>query len=113
VPDGGSGHAYEYETVQYFDGEQGNRRFYGFHASVLQEQAPLSLVQIWNPGAGARGAPPAGAWWLDLKAAADPNTPPLVAGTPGPLFLDVATVKLITTFEPKLPPYHGAFALPL
>jgi len=66
---------YEFMAMQYFDGEQNNRRFYGFHASVLQVQGNLSLVEIWNPGTGNSGAPPAGTWWLDLAASAEPHPP--------------------------------------
>lgn len=113
APEGGSGFAYEYTTVQYFDGEQGNRRFHGFHARVLQVQAPLSLVQLWSPGTGAAGAGPVGAWWLDLAAVADPRTPPLTVGLPGALLLETPTVALLATvIDPKLPPFHGGFAFP-
>src|SRR6185436_18898193 len=52
-PYGGTGHDYEYQMIHYFDGEHGNRRFYGFHAQLLQVQGNLSLVEIWNPGTGA------------------------------------------------------------
>jgi hypothetical protein len=113
VPNGGNGHGYEYMTIQYFEGEQHNRRFYGFQARLRQVQAHLSLVEIWNPGTGAGTAKPAGAWWLDLAADADPNTPPLLPDKPAALFLDANTVRTLTTFEPKLPPYKGGFAFPL
>jgi hypothetical protein len=103
--------AYEYMTIQYFDNEQGNRRFHGFHASVLQVNGGLSLVQIWNPGTGASGGAPAGTWWLDLAASAEPSTPALSPGKPGALFLEVATVRQMTTFEVKIPRSQGAFAL--
>ncbi|MEO7729442.1 MAG: hypothetical protein ABIY55_00610, partial [Kofleriaceae bacterium] len=82
VPSGGGGHAYEYMTIQYLEGEQGNRRFYGFHAQLVQVQNQLSLVDVWNPGTGAGTGKPAFRWWLDLAANADPGTPALVAGTP-------------------------------
>lgn len=106
-----NGHNYEYMTIQYFDGEQQNRRFHGFHAKLLQVNGSLSLVEIWNPGTGTAGAPAAGTWWLDLAANADPGTPPLSVNKPAALFLDVATIRQITMFEAKLPKYLGAIAL--
>lgn len=109
---GGNGHDYEFMTIQYFDGEQLNRRFYGFQANLLQVQGYLSLVELWNPGTGSGPAKPAGAWWLDLAASADPNTPPLILHNPAALFLDTTTVRTLATFEPKLPPYRGGFAFP-
>ena len=60
--------SHEFQLVQYLDGEQQNRRFYGFQANVLQTQNHLSLVQLWHPGTGAGTAPPAGTWWLDSSA---------------------------------------------
>jgi hypothetical protein len=102
---------YEYMTIQYFDNDQGNRRFHGFHANVLQVNGGLSLVQIWNPGTGAGGGSPAGTWWLDLAANAEPSTPALSPGKPGALFLEVATVRQMTTFDTKLPRYMGAIPL--
>lgn len=110
VPEGGNGHDYEYKTIQYFD-EQQNRRFHGFHARVLQVQSHLSLVEVWHPGTGAGTAKPAGSWWLDLSASADPDTPPLQPGQPGPLFLEANAAKLLAPIEVKIPPHKGAFAL--
>jgi hypothetical protein len=106
-----NGNSYEYMTIQYFDGEQQNRRFYGFQANLVQTKGDLSLVQIWNPGTGSGTAAPAGTWWLDLTADADPATPALVPNKPAALFLDVRTVRQMTTFETKLPRYQGAVAL--
>ena len=100
----------ELRVVQYF-GEQGNRRFHGFQARVLQTQGQLSLVQLWNPGTAAATASPAGTWWLDLAADADPATPPPSANQTGPLYLDTKASAQLVTFEPKLPPYRGGFAL--
>jgi hypothetical protein len=111
IASGASGYNYEYMTIQYI-GEQQNRRFYGFQAKVLQTQSNLSLVQIWNPGTGAGTAQPAGAWWLDLAADADPGTPPLAPTKPGALFLDSSTVRQIAVFEAKVPPHKGSFAFP-
>jgi hypothetical protein len=105
--------SHEFQLVQYFDGEQQNRRFYGFQASVLQTQAHLSQVQLWQPGTGASTAPPAGTWWLDLGAHADPTTPPPSVGQPAPLYLDSkAALQLGGTTDPKLPPFVGTFPFP-
>ena len=108
---GGAGNIYEYMTIQYFEDEQDNRRFHGFHAKVLQVNGGLSLVQVWSPGTGSGAALPAGTWWLNLASDADPNTPPLAVNAPGALFLELRTVRQLTTMETKLPPYHGAFAI--
>jgi hypothetical protein len=112
APAGANPLNYEHTTVHYFDGEQNNRRFHGFHANVLQVHGPLSLVEIWNPGTGAGSGKPAGSWWLDLAADADPNTPPLAPGKPAALYLDAAKVNHIALFSPKLPPFVGAFPFP-
>jgi len=112
VPNGSHGHKHEFMTFQYFEGEQQNRRFYGFQANLLQVQGHLSLVEIWHPGTGSGSAKPAGTWWLDLAADADPNTPPLTPHKPAALFLDANTVRNLTMFEPKIPPYKGSFAFP-
>jgi hypothetical protein len=111
-PAAGGGHDYESMTIHYFDGEQQNRRFNGYHAVLRQVKAPLSLVEIWNPGTGAGGAKAAGTWWLDLNAVADPNTPPLVPGKPGALFLEARAASQISLFDGKTPPYRGGFASP-
>lgn len=101
---------HELQLVQYFDGEQQNRRFYGFQASVLQTQNHLSLVQLWHPGTGTGAAPPAGTWWLDLGADADPSTPPPSGSQPAPLYLDASAASRLVTFSPKLPPFQGSYA---
>jgi hypothetical protein len=103
---------HEFQLVQYFDGEQQNRRFYGFQANLLQQQSNLSLVQLWNPGTAASSAPPAGAWWLDLGADADPGAPALSPNQPAPLYLDTQAAKRLVVFDPKLPPYSGGFTFP-
>jgi len=102
-------HKHEHTTIHYFDGEHGNRRFHGFQASVVKAHGPLSLVEIWNPGTSAASAKPAGSWWLDLAADADPSTPPPAPGTTGPLYLDAAKVNHMAMFSPKFPPYVGTF----
>jgi hypothetical protein len=112
MPNGPNGHKHEFMTVQYFDGEQQNRRFYGFQANLLQVQGHLSLVEIWHPGTGSGHSKPAGTWWLDLAADADPNTPRLEPHKPAALFLDATIVRNLTLFEPKTPPFKGGFAFP-
>jgi hypothetical protein len=101
----------ELRVVQYFGGEQGNRRFHGFQARVLKTQGGLSLVELWNPGTTAAAAAAAGTWWLDLGADADPNTPAPSANQTGPLYLDTKASSQLMMFEPKLPPFRGGFAL--
>jgi hypothetical protein len=111
VPPGHSGHGHEFTVVQYFDGEQQNRRFHGFQAELLQTQNHLSLVQLWHPGTGAGIAKPAGTWWLDLATDADPSTPGLSPNRPAPLYLDTQATKRLTIVDPKIPPFKGGFAL--
>lgn len=103
---------YELETILYWDGDLAGRRFYGFHAKLLKEQGPLSLVQIWNAGTGkVPGQPPAGTWWLDLNAVAHPRDPIATqissSLTEGALFLDSDTVKSLALIGPKRPPLFG------
>ncbi|TMQ27879.1 MAG: hypothetical protein E6J90_01485 [Deltaproteobacteria bacterium] len=106
---GPGGHGHEFTFVQYFDGEQGNRRFYGMQANLLQQQHNLSLVQIWHPGTGAGAAHPAGTFWLDLNSDADPSTSPLSPNQPAPLYLDASAASNLAMIDPKLPPYSGSF----
>jgi hypothetical protein len=103
------GYDYEWTAVQYFDGEQQNRKFHGFHASVLQNQGALSLVEIWNPGSGMTPTS-AGKWWIDLASASDSPAPPL--NQPGPVFLDTMTIGHTTLIDPKIPPFRGGAAIP-
>jgi hypothetical protein len=105
--------SHEFQLVQYFDGEQQNRRFYGFQASVVQTQNQLSLVQLWHPGTGASTAPPAGTWWLDLSAHADPSAPPPSAGQPAPLYLDSKAASQLVTTDPKIPAGIGTLPFPI
>lgn len=113
-PPGSSGHDYEYTTVQYLDGEQQNRRFYGFHARAISANANLTLVELWHPGTGAANPDPAGSWWLDLAAISDPNGPQVdpVNQPVGPVFLEIQAVRSIKLFEPKLPRLVGTFPFP-
>src|SRR5262249_43634724 len=92
-----NGASHEHMTIQYFDGEQQNRRFYGFQANLIQTNGSLSLVELWNPGSGGSGGASAGRWWLDLAACAEPSTPALCVGKPAALFLDVKTTRMLTT----------------
>ena len=105
------GYDYEWTAVQYFDGEQQNRRFHGVHGRVLQTQGALSLVELWHPGSGATPMP-AGRWWIDLAAGADPTAPALAPNQPGALFLDPITIGHTTLIDPKIPPFRGGAALP-
>lgn len=102
---------YEYEltSLQYLDGEQGDRRFYGFHAHIKAAAQPnLSLVQIWNPGSARTNPKPAGEYWLELDKVAHPVEPGATAiatggTTTGALFLDEATTKSLALRVPKIP----------
>ena len=110
------GRDYEYTSIQYFDNEQGNRRFYGFHGRITNAQAHLLRVDIWHPGTSiSNPTRPAGSWWIDLATSADPTFTQINASKPeGAVFLDATTVTatpLIT--GPKLPPYKGTFGFPL
>ncbi len=113
-PPAASGHDYEYKTVQYLDGEQANRRFHGFHARAVSAKGDLTLVELWHPGTGVANPDPAGSWWLDLAAVADPNGPQVdpVNNPVGPVFLEQKAVRSIALFEPKLPRLVGTFAFP-
>lgn len=109
--------AYDYEltTYQYYDDEQGNRRFYGYHARVTSVNGPLSEVEIWNPGTGKVGQP-VGTWWLDLRNDALPvgvGTTIGPVGSTGALFLQSVTASTIALREPKKPPLWGENALPV
>lgn len=114
APVNDGGRDYEHTAVQYFDNEQGNRRFYGFHAKLAgTPQGGLTLLEVWNPGTSIANPKPAGSWWLDLAKVADPGGPTIDPATPeGPIFLEHVTVRSITMFQPKLPPSVGAFGFP-
>lgn len=106
--------AYDYEltTIQYYDNEQGNRRFFGFHARVKSVNGPLSELEIWNPGTGKVGRP-AGTWWIDLKAEALPagaDTTIGAAGSVGAVYLSSSVMTTTTLFGPKKPPGYGDVA---
>jgi hypothetical protein len=106
------GHDYEWTAVQYFGGEQQNRRFHGLHARVLQTQGALSLVEVWHPGTGTTPKS-AGQWWIDLAAGADHTTAAALAPhQPGPLYLDTTTIGHTTLIDPKSPPFRGGAAFP-
>jgi len=102
---------YDYELMMtmYWDGELGNRTFNGFHAQIVgQQQGALSLVEIWNGGTAQSGAPPAGRWWLDLKAVSDPDYTTISPTSPvGALFLDRGTTQQLPLYFTKKPPGLG------
>ncbi len=115
APDDG----YDYESTCYLftDGEEGNRRFYGFHARIADINGPLSQVEIWQGGTGKiKNRGPQGVWWLDLKAVALPPGPDatqIVARQDvGALFLDAATTHSLALLGPKKPPYMGEHDYP-
>ena len=89
-----------------------NRRFAGFFAQIAQVQGTLALCTIWGAGTSlVPGQAPAGTWWLDLAASADPVangfTTVANAGDSGALFLDAATIARIPVPGPKKPPSTG------
>ncbi|MGE0395510.1 MAG: hypothetical protein AB7T06_02205 [Kofleriaceae bacterium] len=99
---------YELTMTMYWEGELGDRTFNGFHARIVGEQGPLTLVEIWNGGTAQSGAAPAGRWWLDLAAVSDPNYTTISSANPtGALFLDRGTQGTIPLFIPKKPPGMG------
>ena len=77
--------------------------------ATMDEFAPGRVIA--SPGTGNAGVAPAGTWWLDLAATAEPSTPALSVNKPGGLFLELATVRQLTTFDLKLPKSQGAVAL--
>lgn len=104
---------YELTSVQYFDGELGDRRFFGFHAKILAAQGGLSQVKIWQPG---WAKPPAQdvmtVAWLDLAQVCDPNFTTIKnPGDEGALFLDRATAQSFVARRPKIPPSAGLAVL--
>jgi hypothetical protein len=113
-PPNASGHDYEYTTVQYLDGEQQNRRFYGFHARATSTKGNQTLVELWTPGTGIANPTPAGSWWLELAAIADPNGPTIdpVHQPVGALFLEHKVVRGFVGSDPKYPSLTGPFPFP-
>ncbi len=109
--------AYDYEltSYQYYGGELGDRRFYGFHANIVGTNGGLSSVEIWDAGTGKiANRAPAGTWWLDLAQVALPAAggTTVTANAPGALFLDAATAKSLPLRGPKRPPDQGTADLP-
>src|SRR5690606_18231426 len=96
---------YELTSVQYWDGELQDRRFYGLHAKILDHQGTLSRVKIWQPGFS---KPPAvqvaTVAWLDLAQVSDPNFTKIhKQGDEGALFLDRETAQAAVIRRPKIP----------
>lgn len=100
---------YELTSVQYWDGELQDRRFFGMHAKILNQQGALSRVRIWQPGyAKPPGVQVAGVAWLDLAQVADPNFTTIHnQGDEGALFLDRETAQAAAVRRPKLPAVWG------
>jgi hypothetical protein len=111
--------AYDYEltSYQYYDGELDDRRFYGFHARVVQTKGSVSQVEIWAGGTGKiRNRAPQGVWWLDLGTVAHPvakgATQIAAASSAGALFLDAHTMHSLRLAAPKKPPQFGECEYP-
>ena len=113
-PASAAGDAYDYEltSILCWDGDHAGRRFIGFHAKIVDTNAPLARVQIWSGGTARTGGRPAGEWWLDLTRAAHPVDPiatqiELGGQLEGALFLDSLTVRSLTLALSKRPPGLG------
>jgi len=104
---------YELTSVQYWDGELGDRRFFGFHARILAVQGALAHVKVWQPGwSKASNSRVAAIAWLDLSQVADPNFTTIHnQNDEGALFIDRDTAKSLVTMRPKLPASQGMEAL--
>jgi hypothetical protein len=94
------------------------RRFWGAHCEIMQEQGSLALCKVWMPGTS-RSQKPGGVWWVDLAAQADPASNGFTtvgtgaAPKQGALFLDSTAMRSIALAGPKLPPWEGGPAIPL
>jgi hypothetical protein len=108
------GRDYEYTVIQYFDNEQSNRRFYGFHAKLAATpKGGLSLLELWSPGTSIANPTPAGRWWLDLGVVADPRGPTIdPSTTEGPIYIDQRAMHALPDLHPKLPQLVGTFGFP-
>jgi hypothetical protein len=111
--------AYELMTAIYWSvGREIARRVWGFHAEITAEHGSLALCTIWTPGTS-RSRRPAGSWWIDLGAQADPIANGLTAIGVGPapkvgaLFLDAHAARSLALAGPKLPPWAGEQSIPL
>jgi hypothetical protein len=112
-------HAYELTSVLEWPASPRGapRRFWGVHAEISAEQGTLALCTVWTPATSARHAP-AGSWWIDLAAQADPIANGLTAiGTGsapkrGALFLDATAFRGLAMAGPKLPPLQGGQLVP-
>jgi hypothetical protein len=112
-------HDYELTSVIYWaEASRGiQRRCWGVYAEISAEQGSLALCTIWAPGTSLTQQP-AGSWWIDLAAQADPIANGLtVIGTGaapkrGALFLDAGASYGLALAGPKLPPYSGGQLLP-
>lgn len=114
VPAGGSGHDYEYTTVQYVGGTLSNRRFLGFYVEIISVSHNNARCKVWAAGTGNGGGSPAGTWWFDLSTQAMPIEPGYTVvgvgtGDPrtGALFLDSAAYGGVGLGFAKNPPSLG------
>jgi hypothetical protein len=103
---------HDYELTALYDWDTTGKRYGGFHAEIVSTAGTLALCTIWHPGtARVANQPPAGTWWLDLAAVADPVSNGFTAvskkGDVGALFLEVAAVKQVALFDTKKPPVAG------
>jgi hypothetical protein len=111
---------YELTTVWYWSGALANRRFWGFYAEIVQEQAGLANVSVWPAGKSLEpGQGPAGSWWLNLTTVAHPLEAGFTTiwtglGNPkqGALFLDAPTRLNLGLAGPKLPRGAGHSVVP-
>lgn len=116
----GSGQAYEWCTVVYYDGDGtstalAGRRFYGFYAEIHKSWGSVAQVSVWARGTSASGKGPMGTWAIDLDKDAHPiekgfTEIGVAAGAPkiGALFLEWRAGGGVIPFDiPKTPKSIG------
>jgi hypothetical protein len=102
---------YELATVWYWSGALANRRFWGFYAEIVGEQANASNVSFWPAGKSLEaGQGPVVTIWLNLANVAHPIEAGFTQignglGFPkqGALFIDAPTRLNLGLSGPKLP----------
>jgi len=110
---GGDAYDYELTSILYWVGPLAGRRFYGFHAKIVNCNGPLAQVEIWSGGTARGKQPAAGTWWVDLASSAhavDPIATQIAIGgqQEGALFLDAPTARGLMVAYVKKPPGFGA-----